>query len=266
MNGSRLAGLAKKSTPVASVHKSVIEQKPIMETQVEKVEISVPRTENRIEHITQIPLSSIDPYEHQGRAVFNEDELKELSDSIKEQGVISPIHVVQVGSRFQVFSGERRLRASKMAGLEYIPAIITQKSDNVIQIQSIVDNIQRSDLTPLEIGGLFCSLIENNLCSSKDEVAKKLGIPRSTVFNYSKLYSDIPKSKHAELIKNRVPFKRLHQIVKSSENLVPDNLQRSKVIISFNGEDYDIKVSGRGQLNERQLKAIKEINSILTSM
>ena len=101
---------------------------------------------------TEIDISLIDPNPRQPREVFDEVALKELSDSIKEVGVLQPPVVRAAGNRFQLIMGERRLRASKLAGLTTIPVIIRQSPDNELLREALLENIHRSQLNPLEEG------------------------------------------------------------------------------------------------------------------
>ncbi len=133
----------------------------------------------------EIALDLIDRDTNQPRVNFDEDKLNELSDSIKRYGVIQPILLrpSNVAGRYTVISGERRLRASKLAGLEVIPAIvdteIAEDSDSKLAVQ-LVENIQRSDLTPLERAHAIGALKEAHNLSVRD-IAERLGVSKSMV-------------------------------------------------------------------------------------
>ena len=133
----------------------------------------------------EIPISSIERDPNQPRVSFDEDRLRELADSIKQYGVLSPILVQpsRVAGKFKVIAGERRLRASKMLGLEYIPALVDAESESdgekILSIQ-LVENLQRSDLTSLERAHAIGALRDTYSLSVR-EIAARLGISKSMV-------------------------------------------------------------------------------------
>ena len=140
-----------------------------------------------IGNIIDLPLENISDNPFQPRTHFNEDALKELSSSIKELGVIQPVTVRKMkGDQYQLVSGERRLRASKMAGLTKIPAYVRLANDQESLEMALVENIQRQDLDPIEIGLSYQRLIEEiNL--TQDQLSERVGKKRSTITNYMRL-------------------------------------------------------------------------------
>ena len=127
----------------------------------------------------------INPF--QPRTNFNEETLQELAKSIKEIGVIQPITVRKLEfNKYQLISGERRLRASKLLGLATIPAYIRLANDNESLIMALVENIQRHDLDPIEVAISYQRLIEEvNL--TQEEMSERVGKKRSTITNYLRL-------------------------------------------------------------------------------
>lgn len=127
----------------------------------------------------------INPF--QPRTNFNEETLQELAKSIKEVGVIQPITVRKLEfNKYQLISGERRLRASKLLGLSTIPAYIRLANDNESLIMALVENIQRHDLDPIEVAISYQRLIEEvNL--TQEEMSERVGKKRSTITNYLRL-------------------------------------------------------------------------------
>ena len=97
-----------------------------------------------------INIDDIIPNRFQPRLAFNENELKELSDSIKQHGVIQPLVLRQIGDKYEIIAGERRYKASTMAGLRQVPAVIMNVDDNKSAEIAVVENIQRKDLTAIE--------------------------------------------------------------------------------------------------------------------
>ncbi|MBF0227403.1 MAG: ParB/RepB/Spo0J family partition protein [Desulfobacterales bacterium] len=128
----------------------------------------------------------IQPNRYQARQNFAEDEMEDLCNSIKEQGVIQPVLVRKLGDKYELIAGERRLRASKMAGLSLIPVIIKDISDAALMEMSIVENVQRQDLNPIEEAMAYQSLI-NEFKLTQEQIAKKVGKSRPSIANILRL-------------------------------------------------------------------------------
>ena len=134
-----------------------------------------------------VEINSISPNPKQPRTTFDEDALNELAASIKEVGVMQPPVVRALpNGRYELIMGERRLRASKLAGLTTIPVIIRNTSDNEMLREALVENIQRSQLNPLEEGAAYQNLL-NDFGYTHDELAVKVGKSRSAVTNTLRL-------------------------------------------------------------------------------
>ena len=136
---------------------------------------------------SEIEISKIEPNPYQPRTEFNQEALEELSASIKLLGLIQPITVRPLPSgRYQIISGERRFRASQMAGLATIPAYIRKTDDQGMLEMAIVENIQREDLDSIEVALSFQRLVEDrNL--TQEAMAERVGKKRATVTNYLRL-------------------------------------------------------------------------------
>lgn len=137
--------------------------------------------------IIELDINFIEINPFQPRTNFNEDTLQELAKSIKEVGVIQPITVRKLEfNKYQLISGERRLRASKLLGLSTIPAYIRLANDNESLVMALVENIQRHDLDPIEVAISYQRLIEEvNL--TQEEMSERVGKKRSTITNYLRL-------------------------------------------------------------------------------
>ena len=132
--------------------------------------------------IVEIPLTEIRSNPYQPRKEFDEQALMEFADSIKEHGVIQPIIVKKSIKGYELIAGERRTRASKMAGKETIPAIIRDFDDDEMMEIALIENIQREDLNPIEEAEALSKIIEkNNL--TQEEASKKFGKSRSYITN-----------------------------------------------------------------------------------
>ena len=144
-------------------------------------------TENIIGNIIDLPLENITDNPFQPRTHFNEEALKELSVSIKELGVIQPVTVRKMkGNQYELVSGERRLRASKLAGLDRIPSYVRLANDLESLEMALVENIQRQDLDPIEIGLSYQRLIDE-IKLTQDQLSERVGKKRSTIANYMRL-------------------------------------------------------------------------------
>lgn len=135
---------------------------------------------------SMIDVSQIITNPNQPRKIFKEEELTELSSSIKENGVIQPLIVVKADNGFELVAGERRLRASKMAGLKQVPVIIKRATDREKMVMSIIENVQRSDLNCVEEALAYFQLMED-FKLTQEEVAKKVGKNRSSVANFLRI-------------------------------------------------------------------------------
>lgn len=140
-----------------------------------------------IGNIVEIDINSIEVNPFQPRTNFSEESLRELASSIKELGIIQPITVRKIEfNKFQLVSGERRYRASKLIGLETIPAYIRIANDQETLEMALVENIQRQDLDPIEIALSYQRLIEEiNL--TQEQLSERVGKKRSTIANYLRL-------------------------------------------------------------------------------
>ncbi len=137
--------------------------------------------------VAELSLRLIETNPFQPREDFNEIELLELAASIKKQGIIQPVTVRKLGfDKYQLISGERRFRASALAGLEMIPAYIRIANDQQMLEMALVENIQRSSLNPIEVGIAYQRLVEE--CTiSVEELSKRVGKDRTTISNYIRL-------------------------------------------------------------------------------
>ena len=142
--------------------------------------------------ISNLRISLIDPKGDQPRKYFDKEALEELANSIKENGLLQPILVREYGDgRYQIIAGERRFRASKLAGLNEIPAIILDKSDRAVAEIALIENIQREDLTPVEEAMAYKSL-RDEYEMTQEELADKIGKSRSAIANTLRLL-DLPE-------------------------------------------------------------------------
>lgn len=145
--------------------------------------------------VAMLPIEQIEAYKDQPRQEFEETALQELSDSIKVHGLIQPITVRRIGdNHYQLISGERRLRASKLAKLQEIPAYVRVANDQEMLEMALVENIQREDLNPIEVATTYERLMEECNLTHK-LLAQRVGKTRSSVTNYLRLLKLPPQVK-----------------------------------------------------------------------
>ena len=139
-------------------------------------------TETPKEEITNVKISELRSNPYQPRQVFKKEALQELADSIKEHGVFQPIIIKKSIKGYEIIAGERRVKASQMAGLEEIPAIVRDFTDEEMMEIALLENLQRENLNPIEESRAYKKLIET-LNITQEELAKKLGKSRSYITN-----------------------------------------------------------------------------------
>ena len=154
----------------------------------------VPEEEQAQENDTlkNLKITEVEPNRDQPRKRFDQEALEELAQSIKEYGLIQPIVVTQKDGYYSIIAGERRWRASKLAGLKEIPAIIREDNEKINSEISLIENMQREDLNPVEKAMGIKTLIDT-YGMSQEEVAKKLGKGRSTVANWIRVLNLEPR-------------------------------------------------------------------------
>lgn len=144
----------------------------------------IPETQK--DSVVELKINDISPNSDQPRKSFKEDALQELADSIKENGVIQPIIVSKRGTGYRIVAGERRWRASRLAGLKMIPAIVRDLTDQQTMEQALIENIQRQDLNPLEEAFAMDNLMKEHGLT-QEALAKKLGKSRPSIANTLRL-------------------------------------------------------------------------------
>ena len=152
----------------------------------------------------------------QPRKIFKEKDLQELADSIRENGVIQPLIVVEKDGGFEIVAGERRFRASKMAGLVKVPVLLKRATKKDILVMSIIENVQRSDLNCVEEALAYFQLM-NEFELTQEEVAKKIGKERSTIANFLRILK-LPKDVIVSLQKELLSFGHAKILVGMSDD------------------------------------------------
>ncbi|MBN2237138.1 MAG: ParB/RepB/Spo0J family partition protein [Bacteroidales bacterium] len=162
--------------------------------------------------VAELAISQIEANPFQPRNEFEDEALMELADSIQKQGIIQPITVRKMGlDKYQLISGERRLRASKMAGLNKIPAFIRVANDEQMLEMALVENIQRENLNAIEIAISYTRLIEE--CKiTQEELSNRVGKKRSTISNYIRLLK-LPAEVQIALSQNQISMGHARSLI-----------------------------------------------------
>ncbi|TAH64139.1 MAG: ParB/RepB/Spo0J family partition protein [Gottschalkiaceae bacterium] len=195
--------------------------------------------ENDKNSVNEIKITEIEPNENQPRREFDEKNLMDLAESIKEHGVVQPIIVRKVENGYQIIAGERRWRASRLAGNKTIPAIIKECSDIEVMEIALIENLQREDLNSIEEAYAYKSLIEEyNM--TQEEISKRIGKSRPAIANSLRLLQ-LP-----EEVKEMVAAGKISQ-------------GHARALLSVGGANKQIEIANKivdQQLNVRQIEKL----------
>ncbi len=199
-----------------------------------------PRDKELEKSKSELPLSSIRPNPYQPRQFWDENELKELAESIRQNGVIQPILVRPGGDgQYEIIAGERRFRAAQMAGLSAIPALIRQATEEQMLELALVENIHRADLNPIERAQAYQKYIQS-FSLTQTEAAQRLGEDRSVISNYLRLL-DLPAD--------------VQEMLKAGQL----SMGHARAILALQDEDVRRKLANRamaGRLSVREVERI----------
>jgi ParB family chromosome partitioning protein len=213
----------------------------------------IPENEEKVGNsITEIKLTDIEPNDKQPRKEFDDIALTDLSESIKEHGVVQPIIVRKLGSGYQIIAGERRWRASRLAGKKTIPVIIKDCTNLEVMELALIENLQREDLNSIEEAQAYKSLIEEYKMT-QEEISKQIGKSRPAIANSLRLLQ-LP-----EKIKDMISLGKISQ-------------GHARALLSIEGEKKQLEIAEKiieQQLNVRQIeklaKAAKKIQKLETA-
>ena len=212
--------------------------------------------ESTNEEIVEINLEDLRPNPYQPRKVFADEALQELASSIKEHGVFQPIIVKKSIKGYEIIAGERRYRASKMAGLTKIPAIIREFSDSQMMEIALLENLQRENLNVIEEAIAYKSMIEK-LSLTQDELSKRVGKSRSHITNILGLLR-LPKEVQKQVIQGNLTMGHARMLSKLEDN--DKIIELANKIVSESLTVRDIENIGN---EEKKKKPIikKEVNN-----
>lgn len=184
---------------------------------IRKIDKRIKKNEKRFtmdREVVDLYLDDIIPNRFQPREVFNGEALKELSDSIKAHGVIQPIIVRKIGDKYEIIAGERRYKASAMAGLTKIPAIIRNLDDKETSKVALLENLQRKDLTPIEEARTYQKILELD-SMTQEELGRTMGKSQASIANKMRLLS-LPDEVQEALLKDQISERHARSLLNLS--------------------------------------------------
>ena len=214
--------------------------------------------------VSEISISQIKVNPFQPRTEFDQEALNELSISIKELGIIQPITVRKLGyDNYQIISGERRFRATQLAGLEKIPAYIRIANDKEMLEMALVENIQREELNPVEVALSYKRLMEE--CKlTQDKMSERVGKKRSTISNYIRLLK-LPAEILAGLRDQKISMGHARALINMNDQESQINLFRDVVSKGFSVREIEQIVKEFGDITYKQTSRPRsKSNNILT--
>jgi ParB family chromosome partitioning protein len=214
-------------------------------------------------NFVEIEIDKISVNPHQPREDFDPERLKELAESIKSFGIVQPVTVTPAGEGYMLISGERRIRASQMAGLKTIPAYIRKDhgkdNENLLEL-ALIENIQREDLNPMELSNSYQRLIDE-VGLTQEQISEKVSKQRSTIANYLRLQR-LPQEIKASLRKNEITEGHARSILRLEnpeeqvilwKRILEENLTVRKV-------EEITRPSAKSKKKKKESKGIEEWN------
>lgn len=174
-----------------------------------------------------LKLDQLIPFHNQARIYFDEDKINELSVTIKKHGLRQPLTVLKstlISGKYEIISGERRYRAAKLIGLDRVPCIVLNDQDNAEEI-ALIENIQREDLHPIELGRAYHKLYNAGFCKTHNEIANKLSVPRSQVTEFLS-FAEIGEESASTLIQHGISERKYLRKISS----IKDSKEREEFI------------------------------------
>lgn len=193
-------GLQSLMGPITSTQTQI--DKAISDPQPEAIDLNLPVDKDLGESLRNIPVYSVKTNPYQPRTVFDNEQLQDLAESIKANGMIQPVITRKAGGGYELIAGERRFRAAQLAGLDKIPAIVRQATDKQMLELALVENIHRTDLNPIERAKAYENYI-NTFSITQSEAAGRLGENRSVVTNHLRLL-ELPQEIKQMLIDKQI--------------------------------------------------------------
>ena len=203
---------------------------------------------NTEQKVLQVAIEDIIPNRFQPRLAFDEEGLKELSESIKQHGIIQPLVLRRLGNKYEIIAGERRFKAATMAGLRQVPAIISDIDDNKSAEIALVENIQRRNLTPIEEAKSYKNLLDRGYMT-QEQLAEKMGVSQSSIANKLRLLNLAPEVQDA-LLQEKISERHARSLLVLPKDEQADWLQKILTKrLTVRQLDLEIK-KAKGEINE----------------
>ncbi len=210
------------------------------------------------EQIVNIKLDELRANPYQPRKVFDEESLQELADSIKEHGVFQPIIVKKSIKGYEIIAGERRVKASQLAGLTEIPAIVRNFNDTQMMEIALLENLQRENLNAIEEATAYKKLLET-LGLTQEELAKRLGKSRSHITNMIGILT-LPKNIQDEIIKNNVSMGHARILSKLEDNTQQEELLNKIIKEGISVRELESLTQGENIVKANPQKRVNKTN------
>ena len=202
--------------------------------------------------IVNVEINKVIPNPRQPRTTFAKESLKDLANSIKEQGIIEPILARMRNGKYEIVAGERRWRAARQAGLSTVPAIVKDFTDEQSLELSLIENLQREDLNPMDEADGYARLSkEFNL--TQEQVGKKVGKDRSTVTNMLRLLTLPDKIKHS-LHKEEITVGHARALLSAETSERQIEIWKQIIKSRLNVRDVEILVTGKATIEKPKVK------------
>ena len=216
--------------------------------------------DNNKKEILYIPLEDIIPNRFQPRLAFDEKELNSLANSIIKYGVIQPIVVRNIGEKYEIIAGERRYKASELAGLKKIPAIVNNTDDNTSAEIALLENLQRKNLSVIEEAKSYRKLLDRGF--TQESIASKLGISQSTIANKIRLLS-LSKSVQNALLYNKISERHARCLLTLDDDNIKeqllDRIINEKLTVKQTEDEVSKLLNNKEETKEENFDEIYEI-------
>ena len=212
------------------------------------------------EKIYYIPIEDIIPNRFQPRLAFDEKELNELANSIIKYGVIQPIVLRNIGDKYEIIAGERRYKASCLAGLKKVPAIINNTDDNTSAEIALLENLQRKNLSVIEEAQSYKKLMDRGF--TQEEIASKLGVSQSSIANKMRLLN-LPKDVQNALLYNRISDRHARSLLSLPDADMQRNLLNRIITEKLTVKQTEEEISAILNRNKEQEPLPEDIQRFL---